>query len=95
RVLSFSGLFVSVALTFTGGLQGTGDTKGPLYISILSQVVIPLSICFIIRETSTLKPIHIWLAIFAGHFSRCVLSYLRFIQGKWRNIVVKIEPGNA
>lgn len=95
RVLSFSGLFVSVALTFTGGLQGTGDTKGPLYISIISQVVIPLSICFIIRETSTLKPIHIWLAIFAGHFSRCVLSYLRFIQGKWRNIVVKIEPGNA
>lgn len=95
RVLSVSGLFVSVALTFTGGLQGTGDTKGPLYISIISQVVIPLSICFVIREASTLRPIHIWLAILAGHFSRCILSYLRFMQGKWRDIVVKIEPGSA
>ncbi|MEA2705938.1 MAG: hypothetical protein QOH22_726, partial [Gemmatimonadaceae bacterium] len=27
RVLAFSGLFVTVALTYTGGLQGTGDTK--------------------------------------------------------------------
>ena len=42
RVLSVSGLFITVALTYTGGLQGTGDTKSPLYISIVSQVVVPL-----------------------------------------------------
>ncbi|MDQ5873377.1 MAG: MATE family efflux transporter, partial [Acidobacteriota bacterium] len=30
RVLSVSGLFIAVALTYTGGLQGTGDTKSPL-----------------------------------------------------------------
>src|SRR5207247_1524096 len=36
--LSVSGLFVTVALTYTGGLQGTGDTRSPLYISILSQI---------------------------------------------------------
>src|SRR5437879_4589572 len=47
RVLSVSGLFVSVAFTYTGGLQGTGDTKSPLYISILSQLVIPLGACFV------------------------------------------------
>ena len=27
RYLTVSGLFVTVALTYTGGLQGTGDTK--------------------------------------------------------------------
>src|SRR5690606_15090901 len=32
RVLSLSGLFIAVALTYTGGLQGTGDTRSPLYI---------------------------------------------------------------
>ena len=32
--LSFSGLFITVALSYTGGLQGTGDTRSPLYISI-------------------------------------------------------------
>ncbi len=91
RVLAFSGLFISVALTYTGGLQGTGDTKSPLYISIISQVLIPLGICFAISRLSTLEPLHIWLAILAGHVTRCVLSVVRFLQGKWRQIQVDIE----
>lgn len=91
RVLSVSGIFVSVALTYTGGLQGTGDTKGPLYISIISQIVIPLGICFILKNTIGLEAWHIWLAILAGHITRCVLSIRRFWQGKWRNIKVDLE----
>lgn len=95
RVLAFSGLFISVALTYTGGLQGTGDTKSPLYISIISQVAIPLGICFFIRQFYQLEPIHIWLAIFAGHITRCILSVARFLQGKWRTISVDIEQTAA
>ena len=90
RVLSVSGLFITVALSYTGGLQGTGDTKSPLYISVVSQVLVPLSICFVIRETSTLQPIHIWIAILIGHATRCALSVLRFNQGKWQHIAVDI-----
>ncbi len=90
RVLSVSGIFVSVALTFTGGLQGTGDTKSPLYISLVSQVAVPLGICSVIWSFGLLEPIHIWLAILAGHISRCVLSIFRFNQGNWRGIVVDI-----
>ena len=88
RILSVSGLFIAAALTYTGGLQGTGDTKSPLYISIVSQVVVPLGICFVIQQTGTLQPIHIWVAILVGHATRCGLSMLRFRQGKWRGIVV-------
>src|SRR5436190_9725519 len=90
RVLSLSGLFVTVALAFTGGLQGTGDTKSPLYISTISQIFVPLGICFVIRQTGTLDPIDIWLAILAGHVTRCVLSVLRFRQGQWRHITVTL-----
>ena len=94
RVLSVSGLFIAVALTYTGGLQGTGDTRSPLYISIVSQVVVPLSICFVIQQTSALKPLHIWIAILVGHAIRCALSMLRFSQGKWRSIVVDLGASN-
>src|SRR6185369_11547056 len=89
RVLSVSGLLIAVALTYTGGLQGTGDTRSPLYISVISQVIVPLGLCFLIKETSTLDPIDIWLAILAGHATRCVLSVVRFRQGKWRTITVE------
>jgi putative MATE family efflux protein len=95
RILSVSGLFISAALTYTGGLQGTGDTKSPLYISIVSQVLLPLGICYVIQQTGTLQPMHIWLAILAGHATRFGLSFLRFAQGKWRAIAVDIEPAAA
>jgi putative MATE family efflux protein len=90
RVLSLSGLFIAVALTYTGGLQGTGDTKSPLYISIVSQIVVPLGMCYIIQQTSTLDPMDIWIAILLGHATRCLLSVLRFNQQKWRSIAVDI-----
>ena len=88
NVLSVSGLLISVALTYTGGLQGTGDTKSPLYISIVSQILVPLGICFAIQATGTLDPIDIWMAILFGHATRCGLSVLRFNQGRWRTITV-------
>jgi putative MATE family efflux protein len=90
--LSVSGLFITVALSYTGGLQGTGDTRSPLYISIVSQVVIPLGLCTAFEATRGLEPTDIWLAIVIGHFSRASLSVMRFRQGKWRDIAVDIEP---
>jgi putative MATE family efflux protein len=92
RFLSVSGLFITVALAYTGGLQGTGDTRSPLWISIISQVIVPLGLCTIFQAVSDLDPFHIWTAIVVGHFTRASLSFLRFRQGKWRAIAVDIEP---
>jgi Na+-driven multidrug efflux pump len=90
--LSVSGLFITVALAYTGGLQGTGDTRSPLYISIVSQIIIPLGICSVLQATRGLAATDIWIAIVVGHFTRCVLSVARFRQQKWRHIEVDIEP---
>lgn len=92
RYLAVSGFFISVALTFTGGLQGTGDTKSPLYITLVSQFAIPIGLCSLLQALRPLQPSDIWLAIVLGHFTRCALSFLRFRQGKWRNIRVDLEP---
>ncbi len=88
--LSVSGLFVTVALAYTGGLQGTGDTRSPLYISIVSQIAVPLGMCAVIQAIRGLTPGDIWLAILLGHVTRCALSVVRFRQGKWRHIEVEI-----
>ena len=92
RYLSVSGLFITVALTYTGGLQGTGDTRSPLYISIVSQIVIPIGLCTLFQATGGLEPAEIWTAIVVGHLTRAALSVARFRQGKWRHIAVDIEP---
>ncbi len=87
--LSVSGLFIAVALTYTGGLQGTGDTKSPLYISLVSQILIPVGICTVLQSMGRLGATEIWTAIVLGHMTRCALSIWRFRQGKWRSIVVE------
>lgn len=92
--LAVSGLFISVALTFTGGLQGTGDTKGPLYISIVSQIIIPLGLLTLLQLQRPLTPADIWRAIVIGHVTRCALSVWRFRAGAWRAIVIRdVGPG--
>src|SRR5687767_3856949 len=95
RYLSLSGLFVTVALSYTGGLQGTGDTRSPLYISILSQVIVPLGLCTVFQATVGLEAGYIWMAILAGHITRCGLSVARFKQQKWRGIKVDLEPSKS
>ncbi|MGH7451626.1 MAG: MATE family efflux transporter, partial [bacterium] len=91
RYLSISGLFITVALVYTGGLQGSGDTRSPLYITLISQIVIPLGMCGVLQATRGLQPSDVWLAIVIGHATRCTLSTLRFRQGKWRAIKVEIR----
>ncbi len=95
RYLAVSGLFITVALAYTGGLQGTGDTKSPLYISMFSQLVLPIGMCATIQALGTLEPAHIWAAIVMGHFSRAVLSVGVFRRERWRDIQVDIGPARA
>jgi putative MATE family efflux protein len=87
--LAVSGFFITVALTYTGGLQGTGDTRGPLYITLVSQVLVPLGICGTLQSLGRLEATGVWSAIVVGHLTRCCLSVWRFKQGKWRHIVVE------
>ena len=88
RYLAVSGLFITLALTYTGGLQGTGDTRSPLFITLASQIAVPIGMCTVIQALRPLQPGDIWLAIVLGHFTRCVLTVYRFRQGKWRAITV-------
>ncbi|MCC7010530.1 MAG: MATE family efflux transporter [Acidobacteria bacterium] len=90
RYLAVSGLFITVALSVTGALQGTGDTRSPLYVSIVSQIVVPLGLCQWWQMTGALEPGRIWLAIVLGHITRCLLSIAIFRSQRWRGIQVEI-----
>ena len=92
RYLSLSGLFITVALSYTGGLQGTGDTRSPLYISIVSQIVVPIGLCSL--SPGDARPAaggHL-----AGDRARPLhargAERARGSARAWRQIAVDIEP---
>jgi Na+-driven multidrug efflux pump len=93
RFLSVSGLFVTVALTYTGALQGGGDTRSPFVISIISQIVVPIGLCTALQAGGRLTASGVWTAILLGHITRASLSVLRFRQGKWKTIRVELGRG--
>jgi putative MATE family efflux protein len=95
KYLAVSGFFITIALVYTGGLQGTGDTRSPLFITLASQIAVPIGLCFIIQAIRPLQASDIWLAIVLGHVTRCVLTVMRFRQGKWRHIKVEVEGARA
>ena len=78
-----------LALTYTGGLTGTGDTKAPLFITIVSQVALPLGVLTMLQLMRPLIPSDIWLAILLGHMTRATLTVWRFRSDAWRNIRVE------
>jgi putative MATE family efflux protein len=90
RYLSVSGLFITVALTYTGGLQGTGDTRSPLLISLISQLAVPIGLCTYLEVTGRLEASWIWMAIVLGHCTRALLSTAVFHRGRWRTIAVDV-----
>jgi putative MATE family efflux protein len=88
--LSVSSVLLTVALSYTGALQGTGDTKSPMWITLISQLALPLAWCAAFDAWRGLRPTDIWLAILLAHFTRASLSMLRFRAGRWRSIEVDI-----
>jgi putative MATE family efflux protein len=91
KYLAFSGIFLATALALTGALQGAGDTKRPMYIAFITQIVIVLGLCELFRQLGTLQAQHIWLAILVGHAARVLLTYLVFQQGRWAHITIELQ----
>jgi putative MATE family efflux protein len=91
RYLAFSGIFLSMALAFTGGLIGTGDTLSPLYIAFFTQIGIVLGVCEVFLRLDLLTAEAVWTAILTGHLVRLVLSFLVFRRGAWRAIRVEVR----
>ncbi len=91
RCLAMSGVVLSMALAFTGGLQGAGDTKSPLYIAIITQFGILLGICAVALKLDCLTAETVWNAILVAHTARFALSFIVFAREKWIGIHVGLQ----
>ena len=67
-----------------------GRRAQPSYITLASQIGVPIGLRTAIQLVRPLEAPDIWMAIVLGHFTRALLSVLRFRQGKWRRLRVEI-----
>ncbi len=89
--LCFSGFVLAITLALTGGLQGAGETKMPMYIAFLTQIVLLLGLCAFFKWQGTLTPQRVWMSIFISHFARLILTLLVFRTEKWAHTNVELS----
>lgn len=90
--LSGACILLVIGLAYTGALQGTGDTRSPLIVALVSKLLAPLGLCALFDLTIGLTAPRIWIAVVFGFFLRAVMSVRYFQRGKWRDIQVDIGP---
>ena len=83
QLLAFSGVFLAMTLAFTGGLQGAGDTRKPMWIALITQIGILLGICEAARQMDMLSTDVVWMAVLISHAIRFAMTYYFFKVGHW------------
>jgi len=89
--LSVSGVVLAVALALTGGLQGAGETRVPMVIAFVTQIVVLLGVCEILFLLNRLTAGGIWMAILVSHTARLALTLGVFRTERWVHIKLDLD----
>ncbi len=88
RIVAIAQPPFATALIFAGGLRGAGDTKFPMYATIIGVWIIRLSLSMFLGIYMGLGLMGIWIAMAIDLYMRGILFYLRFRAGAWKTIKV-------
>ncbi len=83
RVLAWTGMFLAATLALTGGLQGAGETRKPMVIAFISQILVLLGLVYGMDWIGLLTPQRVWLSILAAQASRFAMTAWIFWRGDY------------
>ena len=92
QCLAFSGILLSATLAMTGGIQGSGATRLPMIIAMVSQFGVLLGVCEVLYLLDMLNIYRIWYVILLAHFVRYILTLTVFQTDGWTKTKVEIAP---
>ncbi|MEW6001579.1 MAG: MATE family efflux transporter [Nitrospirota bacterium] len=91
RYLRFNMLsepFMALSAVLGGSLQGAGDTKGTMWIIIISMWFIRLPLAYVFALLMNYGATGVWIAMITSMSIQGVLMAQRFYKGHWKRIEV-------
>lgn len=79
---------VGLFFTLSGSLRGAGDTKWPLYASLVGTYAVRLPLSAFLGYTLGLGILGIWVALPVEYYLRSLIVVQRFNGGAWKAAVV-------
>jgi len=89
RINMVSEPFMALALILGGGLQGAGDTKGTMWVIIISMWFIRLPLAFFLALVLDYGAIGVWVAMVTSMVFQGLLMARHFHRGRWKELVVE------
>lgn len=88
RVLAIATIFQSLFSVLRGGLQGAGDTKWPLYGSVLGIGGFTLGFSYLVGVELGVGMLGVYAGIVLDYVVRSLVVSYRFISGEWKHLDV-------
>ncbi len=79
---------IGLFFTLSGSLRGAGDTRWPLFASLLGTYAVRLPLSAILGYTLGLGIIGVWIALPVEYYLRSVIIVQRFTRGAWKATTV-------
>ncbi len=78
--------FVAMTMAFSGALKGTGDTKGPFQIGLITNLFIRLPLIYAIVYVFDLDITYIWWATALQYAVSSLLLFMRYRRKDWQRL---------
>ena len=89
RLISISQIFLSTSLVISSALQGAGDTKFPMYLTLAGIWGFRVIFGYIFAIIFKFGLIGIWISIVLDITIRSIILYKRFLSEKWKNVIIE------
>lgn len=88
RIIAFFQPFLCMTLVITSALQGAGDTKFPMYSTLLGIWGIRVLGVYLLGIKLNMGLVGVWLAYALDIVVRGTILLIRFLRGRWKDIKI-------
>lgn len=88
-IAAFEQPLIAVSMVFSGALRGAGDTRGPFYVSLASNLLIRLPLIYVVVFVLRASIYYIWGVMVLQFFVEALLMWMRYNKGDWKRIELK------
>lgn len=88
RLIALFQCFIAITQIFTSALQGAGDTKFPMYATLIGIWGVRVGIGYFLGVIMNFGLFGVWIAYAIDITVRAFLLIIRFNNGKWKSIAI-------
>ena len=84
RLLAIAQPFIAMTQALSGALQGAGDTRPPLYYTLIAQWFFSIPLAYLLSFTFDFGVIGVWIAVTISPILQGVLTTNKYRSGSWK-----------